>query len=128
MEKAYLKLNTEAYDAPILNTWLDRPPSMAECVTLKTGDPLHPETRLVRFERPILIVPNQSLHMNRKVNEAIELNTETDVLPLLARVPEEFDKEVSWPGCWPRNRRLMPTASSILIYSCTNMEGAAWSV
>jgi len=93
VEKAYLKLNTEAYDGPILNTWLDRPLSMAGRVSLKTDDLLHPETSLVRFERPVLIIPNQSLHMNRKVNEGIELNKQKDMLPLLARVTKEFEKD-----------------------------------
>ena len=93
VEKAYLKLNTETYGGPILNTWLDRPLSMAGRVCLKTDDPLHPEARLVRFERPILIIPNQSLHMNRKVNEGIELDKQKDMLPLLARVTEEFEKD-----------------------------------
>ncbi|MGD9048662.1 MAG: M18 family aminopeptidase [Anaerolineae bacterium] len=92
-EKAYLKLNTETYDGPILNTWLDRPLSMAGRVSLRTEDPLYPETRLVSFADPLLIIPNQSLHMNRKVNEGIELDKQKDMLPLLARVTEEFEKE-----------------------------------
>jgi aspartyl aminopeptidase len=92
-EKAYLKLNTETYDSPILNTWLDRPLSMAGRVSLKTDDPLHPETRLVSFDDPLLVIPNQSLHMNRKVNEGIELDKQKDMLPLLARVTEEFEKD-----------------------------------
>ncbi len=91
-EKAYLKLNTETYDSPILNTWLDRPLSMAGRVSLKTDDPFHPETRLVSFDDPLLVIPNQSLHMNRKVNEGIELDKQKDMLPLLARVTEEFEK------------------------------------
>jgi aspartyl aminopeptidase len=92
-EKSYLKLNTETYDSPILNTWLDRPLSMAGRVSLKTGDALHPEMRLVSFDEPLLIIPNQSLHMNRKVNDGIELNKQKDMLPLLARVTEEFEKD-----------------------------------
>lgn len=93
VEKAYLILNTETYDQPILNTWLDRPLSMAGRVSLKSDDPFHPEVRLVHFERPILIIPNQSLHMNRTVNEGIELNKQKDMLPLLARVAEGFEKD-----------------------------------
>jgi len=93
VEKTYLKLNTEVYGGPILNTWLDRPLSVAGRVILKTGDPFHPETRLISIDRPILIIPNQSLHMNRKVNEGIELNKQKDMLPLVACVNAEFEKD-----------------------------------
>jgi aspartyl aminopeptidase len=90
VEKAYLSLNTETYDSPILNTWLDRPLSMAGRVSLKTANPFRPVTRLVHWNKPLLIIPNQSRHMNRKVNEGIELNKQKDMLPLLARINEEF--------------------------------------
>lgn len=93
VEDTYLKLNTEVYGSPILNTWMDRPLSMAGRVSLEGDDPLHPETRLVSIGRPILIIPNQSLHMNRKVNEGIKLNTQEDMLPLLAGISEDFEKD-----------------------------------
>ena len=93
VEKTYLKLNTEVYGGPILNTWLDRPLSVAGRVILKTDDPFHPEMRLISMGRPILIIPNQSLHMNRKVNEGIELDKQKDMLPLVACVNDEFEKD-----------------------------------
>jgi len=93
VEGAYLRLNTETYDGPILNTWLDRPLSLAGRVVLKSDDPLQPEIRLVAFDRPLLTIPNQSLHMNRQVNEGIELNKQKDLLPLLAQVTAQFEKK-----------------------------------
>jgi aspartyl aminopeptidase len=93
VEKCYLKLNTETYGGPILNTWLDRPLSLAGRVVLQGQDPLYPETNLVDFGRPVLIIPNQSLHMNRQVNEGIELNKQKDMLPLLAQVSDTFQKD-----------------------------------
>lgn len=93
VEKTYLKLNTEVYGNSILNTWMDRPLSIGGRVSLKTNDPLHPETRLINIGKPILIIPNQSIHMNRKVNEGIELNKQKDMLPLLACVSEKFEKD-----------------------------------
>jgi len=93
VEGTYLRLNTETYDGPILNTWLDRPLSMAGRVALKSDDPLQPELRLVSFDRPLLTIPNQSLHMNRKVNEGIELNKQKDMLPLMAQVTDQFEKK-----------------------------------
>lgn len=93
VEKTYLKLNTEVYGGPILNTWMDRPLSIAGRVSFKTDDLFHPETRLISIGKPILIIPNQSIHMNRKVNEGIELNKQKDMLPLLACVNKEFEKD-----------------------------------
>jgi aspartyl aminopeptidase len=93
VEEAYLRLNTEVYGGPILNTWMDRPLSIAGRVSLKTDDPFHPETRLVSIGRPVVTIPNQSLHMNRKVNEGIELNKQKDMLPLVACVNGDFEKD-----------------------------------
>jgi aspartyl aminopeptidase len=90
---AYLKLDTEIYGSPILNTWLDRPLRLAGRVTLKTDDALRPMTRLVLIDRPVLVIPNQSLHMNRKVNEGLALNPQDDMMPLLAEVGDEFEKD-----------------------------------
>jgi aspartyl aminopeptidase len=53
----YLKLNTETYGGPILNTWLDRPLTLAGRVTLAGDDALHPVTRFVSFEKPLLTIP-----------------------------------------------------------------------
>ena len=54
---------------------------------------LRPEMRLVHLDGPVLTIPNQSLHMNRKVNEGIELNRQTDMSPLLAGVKEDFEQD-----------------------------------
>lgn len=93
VENSYLKLNTEVYGGPILNTWLDRPLSLAGRVTLESENPMHPENELVNINKPILIIPNQAIHMNRKVNEGIELNKQKDMLPLLSLINGEFEKD-----------------------------------
>jgi len=89
----YLKLNTEIYGGPILNTWLDRPLSLAGRVIVKGEHTLYPSTRLVKIEKPILIIPNVAIHMNRKVNEGIALNPQTDLLPIVSLINKEFEKE-----------------------------------
>lgn len=110
--KAYLKLNTEAYGGPILNTWLDRPLAVAGRVVLAGDDPLQPETRLISLDRPLLVIPNQSLHMNRKVNEGVELNKQNDMLPLVGCVQAEFEKDAFLAGLLARE--LDVEASSIV--------------
>ncbi len=92
VENGYLKLNTEVYGGPILNTWLDRPLGLAGRVTLKSDDIFYPESRLVNINRPIMIIPNLAIHMNRKVNEGIELNKQKDMLPMVTLIDEQFGK------------------------------------
>lgn len=91
-ENTYVRLNTEVYGGPILNTWLDRPLSVAGRVTLKGENPLYPETKLVNINRPIMIIPNLAIHMNREVNKGFELNRQKDTLPLLSLINEELEK------------------------------------
>lgn len=84
----YLKLDTEVYGGPILNTWMDRPLSMAGRVALRSDDVFHPQLKLLDIKRPILIIPNLAIHVNKEVNKGVELNRQTDMLPLLAMMKE----------------------------------------
>lgn len=93
VEGHYLKLNTEVYGGPILSTWFDRPLSIAGRVTLKGESPFAPKVRLLDINRPILIIPNLAIHMNRGVNEGYEFNKQKDVLPLLTLVQDKLEKD-----------------------------------
>lgn len=93
VEDKYLKLNTEVYGGPILNTWFDRPLSLAGRVSIKTDNPLDPEEKLIDFKKPLMIIPNLAIHMNRKINEGIEINPQIDTLPLLAIIDDKFEKD-----------------------------------
>jgi len=92
VEDHYVKLNTETYSGPILSTWMDRPLSVAGRVTLRGGDLFNPITKLVNINKPILIIPNLAIHMNRNVNQGVELNKQKDMLPLMALVNENLEK------------------------------------
>ncbi|MFT5872998.1 MAG: aspartyl aminopeptidase [Clostridium sp.] len=92
VDDTYVRLNTEVYGGPILNTWMDRPLGVAGRVTLRSENILYPETRLVNVKRPIMIIPNLAIHMNRDINTGIELNKQKDTLPLLSMVNEELEK------------------------------------
>ena len=92
-EKSYLKLNTEVYGGPILSTWFDRPLSIAGRVAIKTDNTLKPKEVLVDLKKPIVIIPSLAIHMNRKVNEGVNINPQTDTLPILTVIGEEFKKD-----------------------------------
>ncbi len=93
VDNTYVRLNTEVYGGPILNTWMDRPLGVAGRVTLRSENILYPETRLVNINKPIMIIPNLAIHMNRDVNAGIELNKQKDTLPLLGMVSDELEKD-----------------------------------
>lgn len=91
-EGVYIKLNTEVYGGPILSTWFDRPLSVAGRVTLRSNNPLFPESKLININRPILVIPNLAIHMNREINEGFKINRQKDTIPLLAVVNEKLEK------------------------------------
>lgn len=93
VEGNYLKLNTEVYGGPILSTWFDRPLSIAGRVTLKGENPFKPKVELVDINRPILIIPNLAIHMNREVNEGYKFNRQKDTLPLVTIVEDKLEKD-----------------------------------
>jgi aspartyl aminopeptidase len=90
VDNHYLKLNAEVYGSPILNTWLDRPLTLAGRVSLKSDDVMNPKDVLVSFNRPLLYIPNLSIHHNKGVNSGLELNPQKDMLPLLGLIDENL--------------------------------------
>lgn len=78
---SYVKLNVESYGGAILNTWLDRPLGAAGCAWVRVKDGRAAKF-LVDFDGPAFVIPNVAIHMNRKINEGIELNKQIDMLPL----------------------------------------------
>lgn len=89
----YIKMHTEVYGSPILMSWLDRPLSVAGRISIKSSDAFKPETRLVNIKEPIAIIPNLAIHLNRTVNEGVELKKHIDILPLLGTLTEGLEKE-----------------------------------
>jgi aspartyl aminopeptidase len=83
------RLGVEVYGGPILATFTDRDLSLAGRVVLRTAD--GQETRLLRFEQPLVRLPNLAIHMNREVNEqGLKLNKQTE-LPLILGLMNEGD-------------------------------------
>ena len=88
------RLGVEIYGGPILATFTDRDLSLAGRVVLKNG--AGQETRLLRFERPLLRLPNLAIHMNRDVNEqGLKLNKQTELPLILGALGEGEDAEIN---------------------------------
>ena len=93
VENHYVKLNTEVYGGPILSTWFDRPLSIAGRVLVKGKSLIKPEVKLLKVDRPILIIPNLAIHMNRSVNEGFAINKQKDTLPLVGFINDKLEKQ-----------------------------------
>ena len=68
IQNDYGKLNVEIYGGMILNTWFDRPLSIAGKVVLKGQNCYQPDVKFVDFKRPLMIIPNLAIHMDRSIN------------------------------------------------------------
>ncbi len=90
---SYLRLNTEVYGGPILNTWLDRPLSIAGRVVVKSDNVFAPKTILVNIDKPCIIIPNLAIHQNREINKGVELNRQNDTLPVLTLINDKLEKD-----------------------------------
>lgn len=90
-EDHYLKLNTEVYGGPILNTWFDRPLTLAGRVSILKDDKL--ENININFKDPLMIIPNLAIHLNRKVNEGQEIDKQKDLMPIIKTLNDNEDIE-----------------------------------
>lgn len=77
-----VRLGVEVYGGPILATFADRDLSLAGRISYKTSEGKI-ASRLIKFEQPLLRLPNLAIHMNRNVNdEGLKFNRQTE-LPLI---------------------------------------------
>lgn len=88
----YVQVNTEVYGGAILNTWLDRPLGVAGRVALKSGEPFAPRMCSYVSQKNLLTIPNLAIHMNREVNKGVELNKQTDMMPVAGLVTDQKEK------------------------------------
>jgi aspartyl aminopeptidase len=86
-----MRLAVEVYGGPILASFSDRDLSLAGRIVLRNQ-----ETRLVRFEHPLLRLPNLAIHMNREVNEqGLKFNKQTELPLMLGQLGEGADAEAN---------------------------------
>ncbi|MBU5473749.1 M18 family aminopeptidase [Roseburia sp. MSJ-14] len=89
----YAQVNVEVYGGAILNTWLDRPLSISGRIAVKSNDVMHPDMQYIDIKRPLMTIPNLAIHMNREVNKGVELNRQTDMLPVVGLLEKELNEK-----------------------------------
>ena len=89
MTDQYAQVNVEVYGGAILNTWFDRPLGVAGRVAVKSADPFAPKMVSYCSKKPVMVIPNLAIHMNREVNRGVEINNQIDLMPVLDVIPKE---------------------------------------
>ena len=92
-DERFVRLSTEGYGGMIYSTWLDRPLSVAGRVLVRTDSGV--ETRLVDFRKPIAVIPNVAIHMNRSANKDTNYNPAVDLVPLYGGGKGSFRSHVA---------------------------------
>ena len=53
---------------------------------MATDDPFNPKTMLYNSKKPVAVIPNLAIHMNREVNKGVELKVQTDLEPIVSLI------------------------------------------
>lgn len=111
----YTQLNVEKYGGMLFAPWFDRPLSVAGRVLVKTGKGM--EARLINVGRPILVIPNVAIHMNREINDGFKYNAQTDMMPLFGddTAKDGFKKLIAETAGVPEEDIL---GSDLFLYPC----------
>ena len=119
----YMQLNTEVYGGPILNTFFDRPLSLAGKVVTKGDRYDRPVSHLVDLKRPAVYLPNLAIHMNREANKGYDYNIQKDMLPLYGcgEAKGKFMKQIAEAANVKEDTIL---ASDLFLYN--RMKGSIW--
>lgn len=78
----YMQLNTEGYGGMLCASWMDRPLSIAGRVLVKDGNTF--TSKLISFDKDLVLIPNVAIHMNREANKGLNYNNQIDMLPLFS--------------------------------------------
>lgn len=87
----YVKLDVEGYGGVNLMSWLDRPLSVAGKVALRSENPFEPDVRLVDLKKPVLIIPNVAVHLDREMNKGMELTKQLHMQPIMGLAEKKED-------------------------------------
>ena len=79
---AYVRLDVEKYGGAIHYTWLDRPLSVSGRVLVRCERGV--ESRLVKLDRDLLVIPSLAIGMKPDINSELTLNLATDLQPLFS--------------------------------------------
>ncbi|MGJ8524946.1 putative M18 family aminopeptidase 2 [Halomonadaceae bacterium LMG 33818] len=86
------QLGIQVYGGALLNPWFDRDLGLAGRVHLRRNGRI--ESLLIDTKRPIAVIPNLAIHMDREANSGRKINPQTQMAPILASIEEEVGEDV----------------------------------
>lgn len=86
----YTILNTEIYGGPLVNTWIDRPLSIAGRVFVKGESTLKPQVKLVNLDYDLLTIASLAIHMTSQDERNKLPNPQNHLLPIIG-LNDDFD-------------------------------------
>jgi len=92
-ESCVTRIGVEVYGGPIISTWIDRELGIAGRVTIKDGEGYI--SLPVDLKRPMAIIPNAAIHLNREINKGFEYNKQIHLQAILATGSEAGDPLLS---------------------------------
>ncbi len=117
----YVQLDVERYGGMIMSSWMDRPLSVAGRALVRTDKGI--ETRLVKVDRDLVMIPNVAIHMNREVNNGYKYNPASDTMPLFGLIGSKGQfRGIIAEACGARAEELV--GGDLYLYS--RMPGTVW--
>ena len=87
----YFQLGLEVYGGVLLSTWFDRDLSLAGRVAIANEGAVLSE--LVDFERPVGVIPNLAIHLDRDANKGRKINPQDELPLILSRAEKDADDQ-----------------------------------
>ena len=81
-EYNYLKLNVSPYGGILNYGWMDIPLSFSGRVILKEGNKY--KRKIVNLNKPLCVIPSEAIHINKRANTNLDLNTQIDLIPIIS--------------------------------------------
>ena len=88
------RLNVETYGGLLLQSWFDRPLSIAGRVFIKRNGEV--EEKLVNLgQKMTLVIPNLAIHQNREANNGWKISVQKEMLPIFSDGEASFVEELA---------------------------------
>ena len=116
----YRRLSVEKYGGMLCAPWLDRPLSLAGRVTLREDGKL--VSRLVDLGRPVALIPNLAIHMDRSANEGKTYDVFKDMPPLFSLAGGRGPEALIAEALGVREDDIL--SKELFLYPCTS--GTVW--
>lgn len=79
--EGFIQVGVEQYGGLIAHLWFDRDLSIAGRVYVREPSGKY-VPRLLHVNKPLMRIPTLAIHLNREVNQKLEINRETEMVPI----------------------------------------------